>query len=80
MDPACKRMIKEILPAVRASIAIEMKERYDYRQDEIAKILGVAQVAVSKYLNKKQSDVVGRIASHIQADNLSGSIVEEIRT
>lgn len=51
MDPGCRKISKEILPAVRASVAQTMISECNYRQREIAEKLGVVQVSVSKYLH-----------------------------
>jgi predicted transcriptional regulator len=61
MEPECRRITKELVPAVRAYIIDLMSSRYRYTQKEIAGRLGIAQVAVSKYLNGRYSDEVARL-------------------
>jgi predicted transcriptional regulator len=61
MEPECRRISREVVPAVRAYLAEVMSIEYGYRQQQIAKKLGIAQVAVSKYLNGKYSEDVARM-------------------
>ncbi|MGB9732532.1 MAG: helix-turn-helix domain-containing protein [Candidatus Micrarchaeia archaeon] len=74
----CKKISKLILPAIRVAVAEELYKRYNYTQDEIAKSLGVVQVAVSKYLNGKYSKGIAKIKEHIQSKGLAGEIVDAI--
>ena len=80
MEPNCIGITRRILPAVRASVAEVMKERYNYTEAEIAQRLGVVQVTVSKYLNKRYSSDVESMKSYIMKNNLNAGIVEDIRT
>jgi predicted transcriptional regulator len=45
----CEVTSKSVVPAVRALIAKELIERRNLKQDEVAKVLGISQSAVSKY-------------------------------
>ena len=78
MDPECRSISKVILPAVRASIAEIMSNDYNYRQNEIAAKLGVVQVAVSKYLNRKYSRDIGKLKEYLSNKGLSRKIAEDI--
>ncbi|HUB92848.1 MAG TPA: hypothetical protein VL945_02705 [Candidatus Saccharimonadales bacterium] len=78
MDPECRNISRLILPAVRASIAEIMKHDYNYRQDEIARSLGVVQVSVSKYLNRRYSSEIARMRQGIMEKGLSRGIAEDI--
>lgn len=78
MDPECRNISKLILPAIRASVAEIMKQEYNYRQKEIAERLGVVQVSVSKYLNRKYSPEIEKIRMRIDEQGLSRKIVEDI--
>jgi predicted transcriptional regulator len=53
MEPECRSIAREMIPAVRAYLADVMYTKYHYKQQEIANRLGLAQVAVSKYINMK---------------------------
>ncbi|MCL5430625.1 MAG: hypothetical protein M1504_04105 [Candidatus Marsarchaeota archaeon] len=50
-----ENMLKEFLPALRASAARMMYSEYKLNQMKIASMLEVTQAAVSKYLNGKYS-------------------------
>jgi predicted transcriptional regulator len=78
MDPECRNISKLILPAVRASVAEIMKDEYNYRQSEIAERLGVVQVSVSKYLNRKYSPDIAKMKTRILERGLGREIVDEI--
>ncbi|MDE1851779.1 MAG: hypothetical protein KGH69_03775 [Candidatus Micrarchaeota archaeon] len=77
MELECGRITRFVLPAVRAAIAERMSVRR-HRQSEIAGKLGIVQVAVSKYLNGRYSDEVGRIKRYIESKGLEKGIVERI--
>lgn len=53
-----ERASKLIVPAARVVIARELKIRYNMTEARIAQILGIAQAAVSKYLNEDYSENV----------------------
>jgi predicted transcriptional regulator len=69
-----ERASKEIVPAIRLAIAKELKERYGMTESNIAQILGVAQAAVSKYLNKKCSFSVGDVYKRIDTAKIDAYI------
>jgi predicted transcriptional regulator len=76
--PECKGIVRAVLPAVRASVASTMHDKYGYTQEKIAERLGVVQVAVSKYLRSKYSDDIGRIKRYIAQNQLIDPIVGKI--
>ncbi len=78
MDPECRNISKLILPAIRASVAQIMREEYNYRQNEIAERLGVVQVSISKYLNRRYSGEIEKIRKYIDERGLSKGIVSNI--
>ncbi len=75
MELECGRISRYILPAVRACVAEKMSERYNYNQQEIAIRLGIAQVAVSKYLNGRYSRSVKVIKDHIERRGLENNVL-----
>ncbi len=77
MEPQCRRITRTVVPAVRAYVAEVMSSECKYRQQEIADKLGIAQVAVSNYLNRKYSPEVARVKL-IVAKQLSSSTVRGI--
>jgi len=66
------------LPAIRAAVAEELSNKYDYTQEEIASALGIVQVAVSKYLNKKYSSKIAKLKNYIKEKGLADDIVKSI--
>lgn len=80
MEQECATITKTILPAVRAVVAQRMNNEYGWTQDKIAKELGVVQVAVSKYLNKKYSKDVSKIVDNIKSKGLDKKIADEMNT
>ncbi len=78
MDQECIIITKSILPAVRASIARIMKDKYGWSQERIAEKLGVVQVAVSKYINKKYSKEVAAISRYIDEKGIGKELVAQI--
>ena len=69
-----ERASDEIVPAVRLVIAMELRSRYNMTEERIASILGVAQAAVSKYLNGKSSQTVKDISGQIDRAKISRHI------
>ncbi len=78
MDQECGIITKTILPAIRASVAQAMAKEYGYTQEKIAQELGVVQVAVSKYLNKKYSKEVKNINRYFNENGIGKTIAKEI--
>jgi predicted transcriptional regulator len=49
MPLPCELAVKSIVPAVRALVAKELRQGYGMKQNDIARLLGVTQSAVSQY-------------------------------
>ena len=71
MTNGYERASDEIIPAARVAIARTLKEKYGMNESRIAEILGVAQAAVSKYLNNKCSASVASLCGSIERSDLS---------
>lgn len=54
----CEVVIKEFLPAMRASVTKILSEKYSFTQMDIASQLGLTQAAVSKYLSGDYSNEI----------------------
>ncbi len=78
MEPECRSITKQVLPAVRASVAQRMHDKYGWTQARIGKGLGVVQVAVSKYLNHRYSKEVLAVKEYIEKNKLVDKITAEI--
>lgn len=74
----CKSVTKIILPAIRIAVAEKLSNDYSYKQEEIAEKLGIVQVAVSKYLNKKYSKQVEKVKDYIESSGLADAITKRI--
>lgn len=72
-----EKAAKEIVPAARAMIARQLSEKYNMTECRIAAILGIAQAAVSKYLNSKQSEVTKALSARI-SDSYITDYIEKI--
>ena len=73
MEMDCISITKVILPAVRVNIAKQLDKKYGLSQKEIAQRLGVAQVAVSKYLNGNYSGALKKVANRINESGIIDS-------
>ena len=51
MKTPCELVVGKILPALRASVVKELSGKYDMKQSDIAKKLGITQASVSQYLS-----------------------------
>ncbi|MEM4704482.1 MAG: hypothetical protein QXJ02_05370 [Candidatus Bathyarchaeia archaeon] len=54
----CEVAVKSVVPAVKALIANELIEEYDFDQAEVAAFLGISQSAVSKYTHKVRGHAI----------------------
>lgn len=52
----CERIVAEILPTIRAKLALTILGRYGLSQIETAELLGVTQAAVSQYTTGRRGD------------------------
>jgi len=52
MSIPCEVAVKCVLPSVRAMIAKELTSKHDLKQEEVARLLGVSQPAISLYYRK----------------------------
>lgn len=76
MELECNSITKQILPAVRICIAEQLSSKYGMSQSEIANKLGIAQVAVSKYLNGKYSISVRKAKNRLKSSKAIAKVVE----
>ena len=56
MKPVCEVMVQYIFPSMRAVISRELIFEYKLNQNEVARLLGVSQPAVSQYLRQLRGD------------------------
>lgn len=71
MEMECNNITRFVLPAIRINIAQQLGRKYKLNQKEIAGKLGVAQVAVSKYLNGNYSESVRKIVLQVRRSGIT---------
>lgn len=64
----------EVIPAARILIARQLRAKYNLTESNIARILGVAQAAVSKYLNGECSDAVEAATKEVDGSVINSHI------
>ncbi len=75
MDMECNNITRLVLPAIRINIAEQLEHKYKLNQKEISYRLGVAQVAVSKYLSGNYSGSLRKVASQVKESGLVDAMV-----
>jgi predicted transcriptional regulator len=68
---------KSVIPAIRALIVKRLVEEHGMTQQQAAKLLGVTQPAVSKYLHQKRGAAI-RLAGIKQIDLATGDIANMV--
>ena len=66
---------KTLIPALRAILAKKLAEDHNIREDEISKMLGVTQAAVSNYIRGTRGDP-SLIAKHLAEKEVANMIDE----
>jgi uncharacterized protein len=68
---------KSVIPAIRALVVKRLVEEHGMTQQEAAKLLGVTQPAVSKYLHQKRGAAI-RLAGIKEIDRATGDIADMV--
>jgi hypothetical protein len=68
---------KSVIPAIRALIVKRLVEDHGMTQEEAAKLLGVTQPAVSKYLHEKRGAAI-RLSGIKQIEQATSEIAEMV--
>ena len=71
-------VLKNFIPAVRVAVAKQLANRYNFNQVEIAKLLGITQAAVSKYLAGNYSLAIKLLEQMPRVKKISKQIVGKI--
>jgi hypothetical protein len=66
---------KSVIPAIRALVVKRLVEEHGMTQQEAAKLLGVTQPAVSKYLHEKRGAAI-KLNGIKEIDEATGAIAE----
>ena len=69
---------KTLIPALRAILAKKLAEEHDIREDEISKMLGVTQAAISNYIRGTRGDpsLIAKLLSEKQVAQLIDELCE----
>ena len=67
---------KTLIPALRAILAKNLSENHDVREDEISKMLGVTQAAISNYIRGTRGDP--ELIKKLIAEKQVSEMIDEI--
>lgn len=76
MENGYEKASKQIVPAARIAVARQLKSRYNMTESSIAQVLGVAQAAVSDYLNGNYSKLVENAVKKVDVEGVDRYIVQ----
>ena len=69
---------KTLIPALRAILAKNLAENHNVREDEISKMLGVTQAAISNYIRGTRGDP--ELIKKLSAEKQVSEMINEIST
>ena len=71
---------KTLIPALRAILAKKLAEDHNVREEEISKMLGVTQAAISNYIRGTRGDpaLIAKLLSDKQVSNLIDELTENL--
>ena len=71
---------KSLIPALRAILAKDLAKKHDIREDEISRMLGVTQAAVSNYIRGIRGDpkLIEKLLGEEQVANMINEISEDL--
>lgn len=67
---------KTLIPALRAILAKKLAEEHNIREDEISKMLGVTQAAISNYIRGTRGDP--KLIEKLAADEQVSIMIKEL--
>jgi len=67
---------KTLIPALRAILAKELANKYHIREDEISKMLGVTQAAISNYIRGTRGDP--KLIEKLLAEKQVSEMIDDI--
>ena len=73
---------KSLIPALRAILAKDLANKYHIREDEISKMLGVTQAAVSNYIRGTRGDpkLIEKLLEDKQVTDMLNDISDSLST
>ena len=71
---------KTLIPALRAILAKTLAEKHKIREDEISKMLGVTQAAVSNYIRGTRGDpeLIKKLLTENQVSEMIYEIIDDL--
>ena len=71
---------KTLIPALRAILAKKLAEDHNVREEEISKMLGVTQAAISNYIRGTRGDpaLIAKLLSEEQVSTLINELTENL--
>ena len=71
---------KTLIPALRAILAKKLADDHNVREEEISKMLGVTQAAISNYIRGTRGDpaLITKLLSEPQVSNLINELTENL--
>ena len=71
---------KTLIPALRAILAKKLAEDHNIREDEISKMLGVTQAAISNYIRGTRGDpsLIAKLLAEKQVSTLIDELTEHL--
>ncbi len=71
---------KTLIPALRAILAKKLAEDHDIREDEISKMLGVTQAAISNYIRGTRGDpsLIAKLLAEKQVSELIDELSQNL--
>ena len=71
---------KSLIPALRAILAKDLAKKHNIREDEISKMLGVTQAAVSNYIRGIRGDpkLIEKLLSEKQVASMNTEISDKL--
>ena len=73
---------KSLIPALRAILAKDLANKYHIREDEISKMLGVTQAAISNYIRGTRGDpkLIEKLLEDKQVTDMLNDISDSLST
>ena len=71
---------KTLIPALRAILAKKLAQEHDIREDEISKMLGVTQAAISNYIRGTSGDpsLIAKLLQEKQVSQLINELCDHL--
>ncbi|MDQ3873214.1 MAG: transcriptional regulator [Thermoproteota archaeon] len=73
---------KSLIPAVRAILAKKLIKEYSLKEEDVAKVLGITQAAVSNYVRRTRGDIelISKLESVTEIMRMVDDIARDLST